>query len=308
MARKKLILSCREMEAVALDIASTCGEADVKFIPIDWKSFEDGWPNIFVNNAASLQNADVTFLSSIGTPADVFAQYSVMCALPRYGVHSLKIVVPYFPTATMERVDEEGQIATAKTMARLLSSVPPTASGPPQVVIFDIHALAERFFFGDGVVPRILSLMPAMAKRLDPARQVIAFPDAGAQKRYGKVFAAFRQIICHKDRVGSERKVRIIEGDPKDADIVIVDDLVKTGGTLIECRHALIRGGANSVSVLVVHPVFPQDAWKKFTPDLFSGVIVSDTCHEMAFRVLPHKPFSIFLMDQALVPLVLEEC
>lgn len=93
--------------------------------------------------------------------------------LPRYCARSLVVVLPYFPTGTMERVDEgmhtfarvhvakrmrgcsrvvrryvglvEGQIATAMSLARLLSSIPPLGEGPAKVLIYDIHALGERY-------------------------------------------------------------------------------------------------------------------------------------------------------------------
>jgi phosphoribosylpyrophosphate synthetase len=67
-------------------------------------------------------------------------------------VRSLTLVLPYFPTATMERVEEEGQIATAKTLARMLSAIPITNAGPTRLVCFDIHALSERFYFADSYV------------------------------------------------------------------------------------------------------------------------------------------------------------
>jgi ribose-phosphate pyrophosphokinase len=275
---------------------------------VAWKSFEDSWPNLYLKEVGSLQNADVTFLTSLLKPADLFAQYALMCALPRYGAHSLKVVVPYFPTATMERIEDEGQVATAKSLARLLSTIPMTASGPAQVVIFDIHAQAERFFFGDGVVPRMLSLMPELAKELQPDRDVVAFPDAGAQKRFGRVFPGFNQVICHKDRIGDRREVRIIEGNPKDRDVVIIDDLVKTGGTLIQCRHALMNAGAKSVSVSIVHPVFPEESWRKFTPELFREIHVTDSCPEIVSQMNGVAPFKITSMARVLVRIVGEEC
>jgi hypothetical protein len=96
----------------------------------------------------------------------------VLFHLPRYCARSLVVVLPYFPTGTMERVDEgihirappthavaygcstfcgscvglvEGQIATAMSLARLLSSIPPLGEGPAKVLIYDIHALGERY-------------------------------------------------------------------------------------------------------------------------------------------------------------------
>ena len=65
-------------------------------------------------------------------------------SLPQYAPQSLQIVLPFFPVGTMERVDREGEIATARTLARIVSSIPPSRGGPVDMVIFDIHALQAR--------------------------------------------------------------------------------------------------------------------------------------------------------------------
>jgi len=68
----------------------------------------------------------------------------VLHSLPQYAPQSLQIVLPFFPVGTMERVDREGEIATARTLARIVSSIPPSRGGPVDMVIFDIHALQAR--------------------------------------------------------------------------------------------------------------------------------------------------------------------
>jgi len=65
-----------------------------------------------------------------------------------YLAKSLTVILPYFPTGTMERIDREGQIPTAMTTCTLLSAIPLCASGPVQILMYDIHALQERFYFG----------------------------------------------------------------------------------------------------------------------------------------------------------------
>jgi phosphoribosylpyrophosphate synthetase len=96
----------------------------------------------------------------------------------------------------------------------------------------------------------------------------VAFPDEGACKRFSHIFVeAFPDwpiVICGKVRDGEKRIVTIQDGDPKDLHVIIVDDLVQTGGTLIECAGALKRAGAASVSAYVTHAVFPK-GWKKFS-------------------------------------------
>jgi phosphoribosylpyrophosphate synthetase len=103
----------------------------------------------------------------------------------------------------------------------------------------------------------------------------IAFPDEGAWKRFGKSLSDndLPQIVCSKVRGENDsRKVTIKEGDCTGRHVFIVDDLVRTGGTLKECRKALREAGAEKVSCFVTHAVFPPEkktqrpTWKSFRP------------------------------------------
>jgi len=237
---------------------------------ISWAKFEDGFPNLFIQNVETIRGRDVVVLVSFLNQSQMLSQLSVLYTLPRYLVRSMIIVLPYFPTGTMERVDEEGQIATATTFARLLSSTPLTLSGPAKLIIYDIHALQNRFYFSDSVIPLLVSAIPLFVKQVLQAKYskekvVIAFPDDGATKRFGKYFQDWPVITCLKIREGNKRIVTIKEGEEhiKGALVFIVDDLVKTGGTLIECKNVLLKRGATRVSAFVTHAVFPDESWKK---------------------------------------------
>lgn len=94
----------------------------------------------------------------------------------------------------------------------------------------------------------------------------IAFPDEGATKRFGSFFQEYPVITCTKVRSGNQRQVVLKDGIAQDRHIVIVDDLVQTGGTLLECKDTLIHYGALSVSAYVTHAVFPCRSWEKFIP------------------------------------------
>jgi phosphoribosylpyrophosphate synthetase len=110
------------------------------------RSFADGFPNIFINNAEELRGQHVAFLASFSSPAQVFEQLSVIYALPRLFVASFTLVLPFFPTGSFERMEEEGDVATAFTLARMLSNIPISRGGPTSIVIYDIHALQVCLF------------------------------------------------------------------------------------------------------------------------------------------------------------------
>eukprot|EP00118_Oscarella_pearsei_P009380 m.53996 g.53996 ORF g.53996 m.53996 type:complete len:336 (+) comp34301_c0_seq2:60-1067(+) len=276
---------------------------------IDWKTFPDGWPNLFIESVKECAGKDVIFLANFSAPETVFEQLSVVYAFPRYLAHSFTIILPYFPTGTMERVDKEGQIATAKTLAILLSAIPLAALGPAQIVIYDIHALQERFYFADSVIPRLETAIPLLLQRLssvgDKEHVHIAFPDDGAFKRFSGLFDGYEMITCVKRREGTKRIVSVKDGNPSGKHVIIVDDLVQTGGTLVECAKALLSQGAKEVSAYVTHAVFPKESWRRFAWD--GGVCEVRLSHFWFTDSLPgtvhianNKPFEVLSLTDVI--------
>ena len=256
-----------ETEELAKKVAAV-ENSNITLGKIRWRKFADSFPDLLVEDAESIRNKHVAFLGSFHNPSVIFeqvrrsevllaalphaslnaSQISVIYALPRLFVSSFTLVLPFFPTGTMERVETEGDVATAFSLARILTNVPPSRGGPTSLVIFDIHALQERFYFGDAVLPLFESGVPLLIERLkslpDHDNITIAYPDEGAWKRFHNAFKDFPEVICSKVRDGNKRIVRVKEGEAKGRHVVIVDDLVQSGGTLIECHGALETMGA----------------------------------------------------------------
>nr|XP_054750602.1 uncharacterized protein LOC129256414 [Lytechinus pictus] len=280
----------------------------VQFVKtIQWDKFKDGWPNLFIEKVRECAGRDVIFLGSFHSPEVVFEQLSIIYHMPRYLARSFKFILPYFPTGTMERIDTEGQIATAKVLAMLLSAIPSTARGPAQIVMFDIHALPERFYFSDQVIPRLESGIPLLVKEIFnmpddiQANLSVAFPDEGAYKRFHQMFEDFPSILCTKIRDGDHRIVSIKEGETFGRHVIIIDDLIQTGGTLINCAKVLQKQGALSVNAFVTHAVFPQHSWRRFLEDdvkLDTFWITDSIPH--AKHIAQHPPFKLLSLCDAI--------
>lgn len=276
---------------------------DVELGMIGWKKFQDGYPKLFVHDVESLRGRDVAFLASFDTPADIFSQLAVIYALPRFGVNSLRVVLPYFPTATKDRVEREGEIVTSMTLARMLSCIPLTRTGPVEIIIYDIHALQEQFYFSDQVMPRLEKaasmLLRSKLSKIDNV--AIAYPDEGSYKRFAHHFTEFEYIRCDKIRDGDKRIVTLKDGSPKGKHVVIVDDLSHTGGTLIECAQLLRSEGASDLSAYVTHAVFSNESWRKVLPCGFTHFWMTDSCAVTEKAVYNHgEPFEIL----SLAPLI----
>lgn len=271
------LLFCPQMEPLARRIAG----ADARFVlgDVRWNSFLDGYPDLWVENMESLRNNDVAMLASFDSPADIFPQLSLIYEVPRYGVRSFKVVLPYFPTGTMERVDRDGRIATAATLARMLSVIPMTISGASQVLLYDIHALQERFYFSDQVIPRLETALPLVKREIERLdAPIVVFPDDGASKRFGGIFKKFDRAVCMKKREDGTRNIVLREGNPQGRHAVIIDDLVQSGSTLIASKDMLKQAGAAKVSAYVTHGVFPQQSWKRFLDAGFENFWLTDSC------------------------------
>ncbi|CAH3123465.1 unnamed protein product [Porites lobata] len=274
-------------------------QQSVELRSVSWQQFPDGWPNLFIENVKQdCAGRDVIFLGSFHYPEVVFEQLSILYKIPRLLARSFTAIVPYFPTGTMEREEVEGRVATAKTLAMLLSAIPLTARGPSQIMVFDIHALQERFYFTDNVIPRLETAIPLLLREITLLSQhndiSIAFPDDGAFKRFHAMFSSFPTITCTKLREGDKRIVRVKDGDPSGHHVIIVDDLVMTGGTLVQCAKALLSSGAVKISAYVTHAVFPKESWKLFTDcDVkFDKFYITDSIPHAAY-IAQHPPFKI---------------
>ncbi|KAI4383380.1 hypothetical protein MLD38_009223 [Melastoma candidum] len=301
--KRVLLYYCVESEELARMVAAHSDDI-IHLQSIKWRSFDDGFPHLFINNAQDIRGQHVAFLASFSSPSVIFEQLSVIYALPRLFVASFTLVLPYFPTGSFERMEEEGDVATAFTLARALSNIPISRGGPTSVVIYDIHALQERFYFGDHVLPLFETGIPLLKRRLaalpDAEKIIVAFPDDGAWKRFHKLLDCFPTVICTKVREGEKRFVRIKEGNPSGCHVVIVDDLVQSGGTLIECQKVLTEQGAAKVSAYVTHAVFPKSSWLRFAHDGnegsnkgFSYFWITDSCPHTVKVIGNRAPFEV---------------
>lgn len=208
------------------------------------------------------------------------SQFHVLTMLGESFVNTLTIVLPFFPTGTMERVVVEGQVATANTLAKMFSHLP-CGGQKNRLMLYDLHTLQNRFFFDLNTIatlhsafPLIINKVRDMQRRAGTNEVAICFPDAGAEKRFAhyfhEAFPEIHTVVCGKKRDPdrpNRRIVKILDGDPSGKTCLIIDDLVQTGGTLTASAKALKSHGAESVSAFCTHAVFPSRAWRRFLKD-----------------------------------------
>ncbi|XP_062220051.1 B3 domain-containing protein Os03g0120900-like [Phragmites australis] len=114
---------------------------DIELRSVCWRTFADGFPNLFISNAQSICRQHVALLASFSLPSVIFEQLSIIYVLPKLFISSFTLILPFSPTGTSERMEDEGDVATAFTLARILSNIQISQGGPSSLVIFYIHAL-----------------------------------------------------------------------------------------------------------------------------------------------------------------------
>lgn len=238
---------------------------------IIWKKFKDDTDDITFENEEYLKDKDIIFI--MDPFGDLFSQISIMKVLPRQSIRSLHVYLPYFKCGTMERVNEYGPntLATADTLSNMLSSgMQHTKTGPIKLTVYDLHTLANRFYFKD--IDFCMDSCIDLLKDQISDDTVIVFPDDGAKKRFGDAFKDYTTISCGKVREGTRRIVtcdfgglpRKVAENISDRKMIIVDDLVQSGLTMIEVCRMLKRKGVKSVSAYVTHVIFPDNAHMRF--------------------------------------------
>ena len=230
---------------------------------------------------------DVILVGGTIDDASTLALYDLACGLVNSGAYRLSLVIPYFGYSTMERSTRDGEIVTAKTRARLLSSIP-LASRGTQVFLLDLHVASIAHYFEGGIRPIHVyakELILEQARRLGGGDFVLACTDAGRAKWVESlandldVQAAF----VYKRRVsGSETHVTGVSAQVAGKRVIIYDDMIRTGGSLINAAQAYRDAGAASIDALATHGLFPGDSLARIQATGLFGQVATTDSHPRA--------------------------
>ena len=266
------LFACKASKDFALKVAKALklelGDSDVI-------TFSDGEFQPCYNE--SVRGATVFIVQSTFPPTDnLFELLLMIDAAKRASAHRVIAVMPYFGWARQDRKDKPRVSIGAKLVANMLA-----AAGCDRVMTCDLHADQIQGFF-DFPVDHIYAsavFLPYLEK-LNIENLAIAAPDMGGAKR-ANAYARYLQcpvIICHKSRekanvVGSITAI----GDVAGKNVIIVDDMIDTAGTLAKAANVLKDMGALSVRACATHPVFSGPAYDRIAESALEEVIVSDT-------------------------------
>jgi ribose-phosphate pyrophosphokinase len=277
-AKPPLLLTIPSYADLAARIA---GAGRFEPAPVERRRFPDG--ESYQRLEVDPRGREVVLVAGTTTDQDTLLAYDLASAAVRYGAQRLTWVCPFFGHSTMERATRPGEVVTAKTRARLISAVPRAALGN-DVLLVDLHAAGIPHYFGDGVNAFHLYAKPLhliAARALGGPDLVLAAPDTGRAAWVASLaqdLGAPTAFVTKRRASGSETHVTSVTADVEGKTVVMYDDMVRTGSTLIEAARTFRSRGARSVHAVTTHLVLPGDALDRLrAPGALDGLAGTDT-------------------------------
>ncbi|MBI5494478.1 MAG: ribose-phosphate pyrophosphokinase [Deltaproteobacteria bacterium] len=264
--------------ALATRVRAACGgdEGAVEIRP-----FPDG--ERYLRIRSPVQRRDVVLLSGTHSDAATLDLFDLASGLVNEGALSLSLVIPFFGYSTMERQVKPGEIVTAKTRARLISSIPQAPRGN-RVALLDLHADGIAYYFEGPVVPSHVYAKPVI---LDAVREMggdsftLGSVDAGRAKWVESLandLGVPSSFILKRRLSGTRTEVVGLSHTVGGGRVVIYDDMIRTGGSLLGAARAYLDAGATEVVTVATHGLFPGDSLARIRASgLVKRILVTDS-------------------------------
>jgi len=272
MVEKVKILACSNSIAIAKKIASVYGKELSK---TEFQRFSDGEFQVSINE--TVRGCEVFIIQTTNPPTDNLMELLLMIdAAKKASAKRIIAVMPYFGWARQDRKDQPRVAIGAKLVAKMLE-----AAGVDRIMTMDLHADQIQGFFDIPVDHLYAStLFIPYLKQMNLENLIIAAPDAGGSKR-ANAYAKFLNVdlaLCYKQR----KKANVIDnmtiiGDVEGKDVVIIDDMIDTAGTLTKAAQLFLDNGANSVRAFCTHAVLSGPAYERIENSVLTELIVTDT-------------------------------
>lgn len=248
---------------------------------LEQRLFPDG--ERYLRLDGEVADRDVAVVGGTVSDADTLEIYDLACGLVAHAVHTLTLVVPYFGYGTMDRAARPGEVVTAKTRAGLISAIPTAGSGN-RIVLLDLHTAGIQHYFSGLIRPVHLQAQERIleaARRLGGEGFVMACTDAGRAKwveYLANELGVTASFVFKRRLSGDETEVTAVSAQVQDRPVVIYDDMIRTGGSLLGAAEAYRDAGAERISAIATHGLFPGDALARLRDSgLFDQIVTTDS-------------------------------
>ena len=248
-----------------------------KLVNSSIRKFADG--EIYIEINENIRGNSIFIIQSISSPANDNLMELLLCidALKRSSAKNITAVIPYFGYARQDRKVVPRTSISAKLVSNLI-----TKAGADRVVTVDLHAGQIQGFF-DIPVDNLFST-PIFArhakKRIKSKKVICVAPDVGGTERaraLGKLLNVGLAIVDKRRPKPGQSQVMNVIGDVRNQTCIIVDDIIDSGGTIVNAAKALKQRGAKEVYVYITHGVLSGDAVKKIKNSVIKNLVITDT-------------------------------
>ncbi len=248
-----------------------------KLVNSSIRKFSDG--EIYIEINENIRGNSIFIIQSVSSPANDNLMELLLCidALKRSSAKNITAVIPYFGYARQDRKVVPRTSISAKLVSNLI-----TQAGADRVVTVDLHAGQIQGFF-DIPVDNLFStaiFARHVRKKIKSKNIICIAPDVGGTERaraLGKLLNVGLAIVDKRRPKPGQSEVMNIIGNVNDKTCIIVDDIIDSGGTIINAAQALKKRGAKDVYVYITHGVLSGDAVKKINKSVIKNLVITDT-------------------------------
>ncbi len=269
-----------------------CNKANVPLGKAAFQTFSDG--ELWVKYIENIRGDDIFIIQPTQPPAENLMELLIMLdAAKRSSAKRVTAVIPYFGYARQDRKDQPRVSISAKLVANLI-----TEAGADRVITMDLHTAQIQGFF-DIPMDHLYSsaVLIECFKKRDISDLVVASPDVGSIKMarsYAKRLGCELILIDKRRPKPNEAEILNIIGNVESKNILIVDDLIDTGGTFVNAAQALYENGAKEIFGACTHPILSGKAYQRIEESVVKELIVTDTlplkqiCNKIKVRSTAH--------------------
>ena len=279
MSPEAKIFSCNQSLVLSNKISKSYGIALGK---VAFSRYSDG--EFQPSFEESVRGARLFIIGSTHQPSDHLMELLLMLdAAKRASARHITAVIPYFGWARQDRKDKPRVPIGSKMIAKLIE-----AAGATRIITMDLHADQIQGFFEKPVDHLFAStIFVPHIKKMNLDNLTIASPDMGGSKRayaYSK-FLKSDVVVCYKQRLKANviSKMELI-GNVENKNVVLVDDMVDTAGTLVQAANLMLEKGAVSVRAICTHAIFSKNAIDKIEKSKLKELIVTDSINHSITR------------------------